>query len=288
MLHMTPCQNKKLNKEREINMSMVINTNASALNAVQNLERNKLELNTSMQKLSSGLKINGAADDSANLAIATRMAAQIGSLIQASANAQAGVSLINIADGALNSIAESITSLRALAIQAANGTLTSTDRASINANAESYLDQINSVVAQTNFNGLNLLDGTLNTTLQIGTQAGDTLDVKISSANTADIGSVIVLGDEVSGNLRLGDLVIDSTNVGPSVSDGLSYTYSDASAIAIANAINTSGANVQAVVNPNITDTVSFEASANSGGYMTINGVNTSEISITTDLVSNV
>ncbi len=81
MLHMTPCQNKKLNKEREINMSMVINTNASALNAVQNLERNKLELNTSMQKLSSGLKINGAADDSANLAIATRMAAQIGSLI---------------------------------------------------------------------------------------------------------------------------------------------------------------------------------------------------------------
>jgi len=84
---MTPCQNKKLNKEREINMSMVINTNASALNAVQNLERNKLELNTSMQKLSSGLKINGAADDSANLAIATRMAAQIGSLIQASANA---------------------------------------------------------------------------------------------------------------------------------------------------------------------------------------------------------
>jgi len=288
MLHMTPCQNKKLNKEREINMSMVINTNASALNAVQNLERNKLELNTSMQKLSSGLKINGADDDSANLAIATRMAAQIGSLIQASANAQAGVSLINIADGALNSIAESITSLRALAIQAANGTLTSTDRASINANAESYLDQINSVVAQTNFNGLNLLDGTLNTTLQIGTQAGDTLDVKISSANTADIGSVIVLGDEVSGNLRLGDLVIDSTNVGPSVSDGLSYTYSDTSAIAIANAINTSGANVQAVVNPTITDTVSFEASANSGGYMTINGVNTSEISITTDLVSNV
>jgi flagellin-like hook-associated protein FlgL len=82
-------------------MSMVINTNASALNAIQNLEKNEAKLSSSMEKLSSGLKINGAADDSANLAIATRMAAQIGSLIQASANAQAGVSLINIADGAL-------------------------------------------------------------------------------------------------------------------------------------------------------------------------------------------
>jgi len=138
---------------------MVINTNASALNAIQNLEKNEAKLSSSMEKLSSGLKINGAADDSANLAIATRMAAQIGSLIQASANAQAGVSLINIADGALNSIAESITSLRALAIQAANGTLTSIDRASINTNAKSHLDQINSVVSQTDFNGLNLLDG---------------------------------------------------------------------------------------------------------------------------------
>jgi flagellin len=153
-------------------MSMVINTNASALNAIQNLEKNKAALTSSMEKLSSGLKINRAADDSAGLSIASRMAAQIGSFTQASANAQSGVSLINIADGALSSIASSLTTLRALAIQAANGTLTSSDRSSINANAESLLTQINSVVAQTNFNGLNLLDGTLDTTLQVGTEAG--------------------------------------------------------------------------------------------------------------------
>ena len=198
---------------------MVINTNASALNAIQNLEKNEAKLSSSMEKLSSGLKINGAADDSANLAIATRMAAQIGSLIQASANAQAGVSLINIADGALNSIAESITSLRALAIQAANGTLTSIDRASINTNAKSHLDQINSVVSQTDFNGLNLLDGTLDTTLQIGTQAGDILAIQINSTNTADIGSVIVQGDAVQTALRVGDLVINWAAIAPSKSD---------------------------------------------------------------------
>ena len=139
-------------------MSMVINTNASALNAIQNLEKNKAALTSSMEKLSSGLKINRAADDSAGLSIASRMAAQIGSLTQASANAQSGVSLINIADGALSSIASSLTTLRALAIQSANGTLTSSDRSSINANAESLLTQINSVAAQTNFNGINLLD----------------------------------------------------------------------------------------------------------------------------------
>jgi flagellin len=269
---------------------MVINTNASALNAIQNLEKNEAKLSSSMEKLSSGLKINGAADDSANLAIATRMAAQIGSLIQASANAQAGVSLINIADGALNSIAESITSLRALAIQAANGTLTSIDRASINTNAKSHLDQINSVVSQTDFNGLNLLDGTLDTTLQIGTQAGDILAIQINSTNTADIGSVIVQGDAVQTALRVGDLVINGAAIAPSKSDGLSTEHADASAIAIANAINTSGtdADVQAAANPTITDTVNFEASANSGGAITINGVETTLISITNSLNSNV
>ncbi len=271
-------------------MSMVINTNSSALNAIQNLEKNKAELSSSMQKLSSGLKINQASDDAADLAIATRMAAQIGSLIQASANAQAGVSLINIADGALNSIADSITSLRALAIQSANGTLTSSDRASINATSESLLAQINSVVAQTNFNGLNLLDGTFDTTLQVGTQAGDTIAIQIASVNTADIGAVIVNGDTIVAPLRAGDLVIDGASIAPSVSDGLSFTQSDASAIAIANAINTSGtdADVHAVANPTVTDVNDFSPSANGGGIITINGVATSRISITADLSSNV
>ena len=271
-------------------MSMVINTNASALNAIQNLEKNKAALTSSMEKLSSGLKINRAADDSAGLSIASRMAAQIGSLTQASANAQSGVSLINIADGALSSIASSLTTLRALAIQAANGTLTSSDRSSINANAESLLTQINSVVAQTNFNGLNLLDGTLDTTLQVGTEAGDSIVLTAKSSNTADIGAVIVNSAAVTTALAAGDLVINAAAVRASVSDGVSYSNPSASAIAIAAAINGNGTDLdaRAVINPTVTDVSDYSESENTQGTITVNGVATSIISVNRSLADNV
>jgi flagellin len=271
-------------------MSMVINTNSSSLNAIQNLERNKSALTLSMEKLSSGLKINRAADDSAGLSIASRMAAQIGSLTQASANAQSGVSLINIADGALSSIASSLTTLRALAIQSANGTLTSSDRSSINANAESLLTQINSVAAQTNFNGINLLDGTLDTTLQVGTEEGDTIALAAKSANTADIGAVILASNSVTEALSAGDLVINAADIKASESDGVSYHCADGSAIAIAAAINGNGTDLdaRAVANPTVTDVSEFYESVNTGGRIVINGVTTSIISITEHQADNV
>ncbi len=271
-------------------MSVVINTNSSSLNAIQNLERNKSALTLSMEKLSSGLKINRAADDSAGMSIASRMAAQIGSMNQASANAQSGVSLINIADGALGSIASSLSTLRALAIQAANGTLTSSDRSSINANAESLLTQINSVAEQTNFNGLNLLDGTLNTILQVGTEKGDTIALAAKSANTADIGAVILTSDSVNEALGAGDLVINAAAIRASEDDGVSYHCADGSAIAIAAAINGNGTDLdaRAVANPTITDVTEFDESTNTGGRIVVNGVATSVISINEHLDENV
>ena len=271
-------------------MPMVINTNSSSLSAIQNLERNRSALASSMEKLSSGLKINRAADDSAGLSIASRMAAQIGSLTQASANAQSGVSLINIADGALNSIASSLSTLRALAIQSANGTLTSSDRSSISENAKSLLTQINSVVAQTNFNGLNLLDGTLNTTLQVGTEEGDSIVLTAKSANTADIGAVIVNSAAVTNALSAGDLVINAAAIKASVSDGVSYDMSDASAIAIAAAINGNGTDLdaRAVANPTVTDVSDYTVSRNIQGTITVNGVQSSIISVTERLADNV
>ncbi len=288
MLHQTTCHGKQFFDEREYDMSMAINTNGSALNALLSLEKNKAELTSSMQRLSTGLKINKAADDSAGLAIATRMAAQIGGLTQAAENAQSGVALINVADGSLGSIAQSLTSLRTLAMQAANGTLTSGDRSSVNANATALLSQINSVVDQTNFNGMKLIDGTLNTTLQVGTQAGDTIDLVAASANTQNIGAVIVISNSVFNPLSAGDLVVGGAAVGASIADGISYESSDASAIAIAAAINTSGASIQAVANPTITDVSDFVESTNTGGVITINGVETSPISIGTSLEENV
>ena len=269
---------------------VLINTNTPASNTLKSLEKNKAALTSSMEKLSSGLKINKAADDSAGLSIASRMAAQIGSLTQASANAQSGVSLINIADGALNSIASSLSTLRALAIQSANGTLTSSDRSSISENAKSLLTQINSVVAQTNFNGLNLLDGTLNTTLQVGTEEGDSIVLTAKSANTADIGAVIVNSAAVTNALSAGDLVINAAAIKASVSDGVSYDMSDASAIAIAAAINGNGTDLdaRAVANPTVTDVSEFRESENTQGRIVVNGVQSSIISVTERLADNV
>ncbi len=270
-------------------MSMTINTNSSALNALQSLEKNKTTLTTSMQKLSTGLKINRAADDSAGLAIATRMGAQIGSLGQASSNAQSGVALINVADGSLGSIMQSLTSLRTLAIQAANGTLNSSDRASINSNADALLAQINSVVDQTNFNGLKLIDGSLNTILQVGTEAGDSIDLVSASASTFDIGSVIVTSANITQAITAGDLYIDGAAINASVADGLSFAEADSSAIAIANAINASGSYVEthAVINATTTAVTEFVESANTGGTITINGVETAPMSIGITLPEN-
>ncbi len=290
MLHQSACHRKQIFEEREYSMSMAINTNGSALNALLSLEKNKTELTSSMQRLSTGLKINKAADDSAGLSIATRMAAQIGSLDQASENAQSGVSLINIANGSLGSIVQSLTTLRALAMQAANGTLTSSDRSSINTNADAILRQINSVVDQTNFNGLKLIDGTLNTTLQVGTQAGDTIDLVSASANTQNIGAVIMTSDQVTDALNAGDLVIDGAAIGASKDYGLSFLFPKASAIAIAAAINTSGSYMQthAVANPTVIEVNDFAESTNTGGVIVINGVPTSPISINESLEENV
>ncbi len=290
ILHQTVCHGKQIFDEREYDMSMAINTNATALNALLSLERNKTDLTSSMQKLSTGLKINRAADDSAGLAIATRMAAQIGSLGQASSNAQSGVALINVADGSLGSIEQSLTSLRTLAIQAANGTLTSSDRTSINENAKALLSQINSVVDQTNFNGLKLIDGTLNTVLQVGTEAGDAVALVAASASTFDIGVVALTTDRIVDALGAHDLAIDGVEINPTVSDGLSYTEPKASAIAIANAINASGSYLQtkATANATVTDVSDFEESANTGGTMTINGIETAPISIDVQLEENV
>lgn len=271
-------------------MSMVINTNQSALSALNSLEKTKFKLDSSMEKLSSGLKINRGADDAAGLAIATRMAAQIGSLMQAAANAQAGVSLINVADSSLGTITDSLIELRALAVQAANGTLTSSDRASINAKAESLLNQINSIASQANFNELDLLDGSFDTILQVGTEAGDSIQIKIESANTADVGAIFYTGNAVAAALEKGDLILDGAAIPATENDGLSYDMPEASAIAVANAINTSGtdANTRAVVNPTVTKATAYSSSSNVSGVMTINGIETKLISLPGTLDGNV
>lgn len=165
---------------------MRINHNISALNAYRQLTINNTSMTKSLEKLSSGLRINRAADDAAGLAISEKMRAQIRGLNQAVRNAQDGISLIQTAEGGLNEVHAILQRMRELAVQAANGTYDSTnDLAAIQDEINELVNEIEHIAQSTNFNGTNLLndDGTIGTiTLQIGysDQSYDQLDIDLS------------------------------------------------------------------------------------------------------------
>lgn len=140
-------------------MSTRINHNVLSLTAQRNLWRTQNELNTSLSRLSSGLRINNAWDDPAGLAVSERFRAQIASMEEAERNANYNVNVMATAEGALSVIDEQLIRMRALSIQASNGSLTSTDRAALNVEFQQLRSEISRIANTTNYNGLNLLDG---------------------------------------------------------------------------------------------------------------------------------
>ena len=140
-------------------MAQVINTNMASLNAQRNLNTSQSALATSLQRLSSGLRINSAKDDAAGMAISSRMTAQINGLNQAARNANDGVSLAQTAEGSLNAISDNLQRLRELSLQSTNATNSASDRASLDAEAQQLTAEISRVASTTQFNGVNLLDG---------------------------------------------------------------------------------------------------------------------------------
>ena len=168
----------------------VINTNVMSLNAQRNLSTSGSSLATSIQRLSSGLRINSAKDDAAGLAIASRFTTQIRGLDQAARNANDGISLSQTAEGALGEIGNNLQRIRELAVQSSNATNSSTDREALQAEVNQLLSEINRVANQTSFNGTKLLDGSFTGALfQVGADSGQTIGVnKIVDANTEAIG----------------------------------------------------------------------------------------------------
>ncbi len=162
-------------------MSTVINTNIDALTAQRNLSSLSLQYSKSVEKLSSGLRINRAADDAAGLAISQNLEAQVNGLNQAQRNAQDGISMIQTAEGALNEVQAMLQRMRELAVEASNGTLGSSDLQSVGDEMAALASEINRDTSTTQFNGIQLLDGTAgtsgNVTLQIGANGSDTLTV---------------------------------------------------------------------------------------------------------------
>jgi len=170
----------------------VINTNVMSLNAQRNLNTSQSSLATSIQRLSSGLRINSAKDDAAGLAISERFTSQIRGLDQAGRNANDGISLSQTAEGALGTVTSSLQRIRELAVQSSNATNSNTDRAALQTEVSQLLSEIDRVANQTQFNGVNLLDGSFTgAVFQVGANAGETITVSsILDANTAALGSV--------------------------------------------------------------------------------------------------
>jgi flagellin len=199
-------------------MGLRVNTNVFSLTAQRNLANVSDRLQGNFARLSSGLRIATAADDAAGLGVSERMRAQIRSLDQAGRNSSDGISLVQTAEGALTELNANLVRMRELSIQAANGTLNSGDRAVLDVEFQSLIAEIGRVSAQTDFNGINLLDASTATiTLQVGTESGETIDITMEdmtegalglSGGTFDLSSV----SNATGALSVIDTAIDTVS----------------------------------------------------------------------------
>jgi flagellin len=273
-------------------MGLYINTNASALNAQRQLNSTTNSLGRSFERLSSGLRINGASDDAAGLSITTRFSAQIRGLNQAVRNSNDGISLAQTAEGALNETTNILQRIRELAVQSANDTNNSNDRASLNAEVDQLKAELNRIAETTNFNGNKVLDGDfLARDIQVGANVGETLSVSIAGAGTDDLGRQVRLNATSAGGtvqnvngttLSSGNIQIQKAgatafvNVRGTVAgdDALSTSKKAGSAIAKAAAINalTETTGVRAIVGEtSVTGTIVNAGTLDTGNYITIN-----------------
>ena len=171
-------------------MPQVINTNVPSLTSQRALNGSQSALQTSLQRLSTGLRINSAKDDAAGMAISSRMTSQINGLNQAARNANDGISMAQTAEGGLDTSTNLLQRMRELAVQAANGSNSASDRSSIQAEVTQLQQELNRVAQTTQFNGQNVLDGTLNNAqFQVGANANQTINISIGNAQANAIGN---------------------------------------------------------------------------------------------------
>ncbi|HWK54873.1 MAG TPA: flagellin [Hyphomicrobiales bacterium] len=201
-------------------MPQVISTNIASLNAQRNLNKSQTALSTSLQRLSSGMRINSAKDDAAGLAISERFTAQVRGLNQAVRNSNDGISLAQTAEGALGEVTNNLQRIRELAVQSANATNSSSDRAAMQKEVSELIAEIDRVATQTNFNGVKLLDGSFTAqAFQVGANVGETISVNsIVDATKVGLGLTVggaeVNGGVTTGALSDGQLEINGQNIG--------------------------------------------------------------------------
>jgi len=280
----------------------VINTNLNALVAQESSRSSGLKLSQSMERLSTGLRINSAKDDAAGLAISNRMTSQVRGYAKAIQNTNDAISMSQTAEGAYGNVGEILQRMRELAVQSSSGTNNDSDRASIQLELAQLKSQIDSIATKTNFNNIKLLDGTAqNIAIQTGVNAGDTMNIGFSSVQTKDIGigSKAVLsstgGTYAAGSnfsaLTASTLYLNGVAVGASLAtdDNASSAQGASSAIAKAAAINRVSAQsgVYAKADANVVSGAAMTAAATGPGTITINGVATDSFSVTADAATS-
>lgn len=267
-------------------MALTVNTNVSSLNAQRNLGTSQASLSTSLQRLSSGLRINSAKDDAAGLAISERFTSQIRGNEQAARNANDGISLAQTAEGSLVEISNNLQRMRELSVQAANATNSDTDRVAINNEIQALSTEIDRVAQSSSFNGTKLLDGTFSSkSFQVGANNSATDSIAITgigSARTSALGGVTgttsatVTGAATTTALAAGDLTLNGVQVGASTA-GAAAGQGAASAYSIAAAINAvsgqSGVTAAAQAN-SVAGAAPAASGAIAANAFTINGVN--------------
>ncbi|MBT3623377.1 MAG: flagellin [Gammaproteobacteria bacterium] len=193
-------------------MTLSVNTNFASLSAQRNLSGSQGNLETSMERLTTGLRINSAKDDSAGLAISERMTAQINGLNQGVRNANDGISLTQVAEGALGEVTNNLQRIRELAVQSSNATNTQADRNALQAEVSQLLNEIDRVANKTSFNGVSLLDGSFTgANFQVGANNGDVVTVSsITDANVAALGSATQTTTTATEGAGLGSIAISA------------------------------------------------------------------------------
>ena len=280
----------------------VINTNISARSAQASLRRSAVDSSTSMERLSTGIRINSAKDDAAGLAISTRMTANIRGMAAAIRNSNDGISLTQTAEGSLSAIQNNLQRIRELAVQSANSGNSQSDRNSMNLEAQQMITEIDRVAANSAFNGSKLLDGTFkDQQFQVGSgnDTTDRISISIGNAKASALGIVgattgtsssQLTGAVTSDALAAGDLAIQGFAISASSADGVSYANASSSAIAKANAINASSsltgvtASVGSTTYTNGTAIATAAATGTvNAGDLLINGVDIGALSAATD-----
>ena len=253
----------------------IINTNTISLNAQRNLSTNSASLATTIQRLSSGLRINSARDDAAGLAISERFTTQIRGLNQAARNANDGISLAQVAEGALGEVGNNLQRIRELAVQSANATNSQSDRDALNAEVSQLVDEVDRVAKQAEFNGTKLLDGSFTAQLfQVGANAGQAIAItETVDTRAASLGGAVF--DTFTGaSVASGTATSAATISGITVTDSLgnAITVEDVE-VRIGDTASTVVGRIAAAINAQIGETGLYAEIAANGVDITFSSV---------------